>query len=219
MIRKSSSVVLLLLLIASVASAGLFSRGEKGSGDLTTRTHDLDDCQAIRLECGLDIDITFGSEQRVALVMDDNLVEFYELTVRNGTLVIDADDDPRPSRDARLELVLRRLESVEIEGAGDITVEDLDGDRLTIDISGAGDIEASGEVERLDLVVNGAGDIDTRDLAAERATVTINGAGDVRVRADKACTVEINGVGDVDVYGDPDDFEKDVNGIGSVKKH
>lgn len=218
MTRKLIFLTLALVLVAASASAGIFSRGEKGNGDMVETTYDLDDCTAVLLECGLDIDITFGNKQSITLIMDENLVKFYDIDERSGTLVVDADDNPRPSRKARLELTLRKLESVEIEGAGDIVIEDFDGDELEIEIDGAGDIEATGKTEYIRLHVDGAGDIDTRKLEAERADVTINGAGDVKVYASKACDVTINGVGDVDVYGKPADFHKDVNGIGDVDR-
>jgi len=218
MTRKLTIIGLILVLMAASASAGIFNRGEKGSGDLVETDYDLDTCTSILLECGLDIDITFGNKQSVTLIMDDNLVEYYDIDERSGTLVVDADDNPRPSRKARLELTLRSLDEVKIEGAGDINIEDFDDDELVIEIEGAGDIEATGKVERLEIEVNGAGDIDTRGLKAQDANVVINGAGDVKVYASKSCDVVINGVGDVDVYGKPENFHKNVNGIGDVDR-
>jgi len=218
MFRKLTIIGLILVLMAASASAGIFNRGEKGSGDLVETDYDLDACTSILLECGLDIDITFGNKQSVTLIMDDNLVDYYEIDERSGTLVVDADDNPRPSRKARLELTLRSLDEVKIEGAGDINIKDFDDDELVIEIEGAGDIEVTGKVKDLEIEVNGAGDIDTRDLKAQDADVVINGAGDVKVYASERCDVTINGVGDVDVYGKPENFHKSVNGIGDVDR-
>ncbi|MEZ4386286.1 MAG: head GIN domain-containing protein [Candidatus Krumholzibacteriia bacterium] len=215
---RKLTLLLMILTLAAAASAHRFDRGTKGNGDLTTRTYDLDDCHAIELECGLDIAITFGNKQQVSLTMDENLVEQYEFEVHGGTLNVAADKNPRPSRGARLELTLRKLDHVLIGGAGDITIDKFDGDELTLVINGAGDIEADGKVERLVVEVGGAGDVDLRELAAEHAEVTVNGAGDVKVNASKSCDVTINGVGDVDVYGKPEEFHKSVNGIGDVDR-
>lgn len=208
----------LIVALAAPAAAGWFDRGEKGDGEMTTRSYDLDDCHAILLECGLDIDVRFGGEQIVELTMDENLLELYEIEERGGVLVVAASKNPRPSREAHLELVLRKLGSVEIRGAGDITIEDLDGDELAIEIQGAGDIEIDGEVEHLELEIDGAGDIDARELKARHAVVEVNGAGDVKVHATESCDVTINGVGDVDVWGQPETFHKTVHGIGDVDR-
>jgi hypothetical protein len=216
--RITLALLALVLVLSAPASAGWFDRGTKGNGDMETRTYDLDDCHAVLLECGLDIDISFGGDQSVALTMDENLFDHFEIEERGGVLVVSADDNPKPSRGARLELVLGKLDHVDIRGAGDIRIDDFDGDDLLIEIAGAGDIEATGKVKDLVLEISGAGDIDARDLEAERAEVTVNGAGDVKVYASKMCDVTINGVGDVDVYGKPAEFEKSVNGIGDVDR-
>ncbi|MBD3222547.1 hypothetical protein GF314_15035 [bacterium] len=208
----------LFAIAAAPASAGWFDRGVKGNGEMTTTSYDLDECHAVRLECGLDIAIRFGDTQRVELTMDENLVEHYEIEERDGVLVVSTDENTRPDRDARLELVMRELDRVEVVGAGDIEIDGLDGESFAIAIAGAGDIKVDGEVASLDIEINGAGDIDARDLEARRATVQVNGAGDVKVNAREACSVEINGVGDVDVYGDPESFEKSVHGIGDVDR-
>jgi hypothetical protein len=218
MLRPCLPVFLVIVLATAPASAGFFDRGVKGSGDLTTTTLDLDAIVAVELECGLDIDIDLGKQQRVALTMDDNLVEYYDLQVRDGVLMVSTDKSTRPSRKAHLELTLRELERVEVAGAGDITIDRYDGEALAIIIDGAGDIEATGKVKNLQVEVDGAGDISADGLKAQHATVKINGAGDVEVYASKSCDVTINGVGDVDVHGQPDDYHKRVNGIGQVTR-
>jgi len=221
MVRRASLAALAILLTVPAAALDIgdfFHRGEKGDGEMTTVTYDLADCDEIDLKCGLDIDIRFGREQRVALTVDGNLVEMYEIAARGDRLVVDADDNPRPSRGARLELTLRALSRVKISGAGDITVAGYEGDELELAISGAGDVELDGSVGTLEIRLDGAGDIDARRLEARVAAVTVNGAGDVRVFASESADIEVNGVGDVDVYGDPRDLDKSVHGIGSVAR-
>ena len=222
MIRHACKPLLALILVALLAAPAsawsFFKGGTEGNGDLVTQTYDLADCDKIHLECGLDIRITFGKDQKIELTMDENLVELYDLDVRGGTLVIDADDNPRPHRRARLELTLTELSRVKVEGAGDIEVVDFDGETLALIVEGAGDIEVEGRVDSLDVEVDGAGDIDTRHLKAHDAEVTVNGAGDVDVFADRSADITINGVGDVDVYGKPDDFKKAIHGIGDIDR-
>lgn len=216
--RFTLLMLVLVLAIAAPASAGFFSRGTDGSGDLTTVTYDLDSFDRILLRCGLDVTVTFGDQQRVALTVDDNLVELYEIDVSGGRLVIDADDNPRPHKKTRLEITINSLEQLKISGAGDIDIVDFDGDELELIVDGAGDIDVDGRVDDLDVTVNGAGDIDARKLEARNAVVAVNGAGDVSVYASDSADVSINGVGDIDVYGKPEHFAKSVHGIGDIDR-
>ncbi len=221
MIRATIKLLLVLALaiaLAAPASAGFFGQGVKGNGDLTTKTYDLDTCDAILLRCGLDVTVKFGDTQQVALTMDENLVELFEIEARGGTLVIDAEKNPRPHKKAHLEVTLNSMKRLKISGAGDIEVIDYDGAELELLIDGAGDLEVDGRAERLEIVLNGAGDIDARRLEVRDAEVTVNGAGDVSVYASSSADITINGVGDVDVYGKPEHFARSIQGIGDIDK-
>ena len=221
MIRQATKLLLvfaLVLSLAAPASAGFFGHGTEGNGELTTVTYDLDDCDRILLECGLDITVRFGDHQSIALTVDENLVELYEIESRNGRLVIDADKNPRPHKKTHLEVTLKQLSHLKISGAGDIEIIDYAGTDLELVIDGAGDLEVDGRVDNLDITLNGAGDIDARKLEAREVAVTVNGAGDVTVFAAESADVAINGVGDIDVYGQPENFVSSVNGIGDIDR-
>jgi len=223
MMSRLATIVLFALTVAASlavpARAGLFDRHPRGNGELTTKTYDLDPCHAILLSCGLDLTIRLGDAQSVALTIDENLVEYYQIEARHGTLVIDADESPRPHRSARLDITLTSLDELEVAGAGDIDVRDYRGESLELRIDGAGDLEIDGTVGKLAVAVNGAGDVDARELEAREVEVAINGAGDVDVHATASADIEINGVGDVDVWGEPAQFAKSVHGIGDITRH
>ncbi len=206
----------LAAMLVAPASAGWFNQGTKCNGELTTTTYDLDTCDAILLRCGLDVTVRFGDTQSVALVMDENLVELYEIEARGGTLIIDADKNPRAHKKAYLEVTLNSMKRLKISGAGDIDVLDYAGDKLELIIDGAGDVVVDGRADRLEVTLNGAGDIDTRKLEAKEAEVSVNGAGDVSVFASESADISINGVGDVDVYGKPEHFAKSIHGLGDI---
>ncbi len=220
-IPRISTLILCLILATPALAFDLgkhFGRGEKGNGTMKTVTFDVADCHAVRLECGLDIDISFGDHQKVALTVDENLVDNYEVVADGGTLVIDARDNPRPGKHAKLALTLTSLSSLAITGAGDVTVAGFAGESLEIDVSGAGDLTLDGHANTLAVDVSGAGDIDARDLEARSVTLTLNGAGDAQVYASEAADVTVNGVGDVEVYGNPAQFTKAVHGVGDIER-
>jgi hypothetical protein len=214
----AAAAVVLAAPAAAFEFGDLFHRGVRGNGDLVAVPVDVAPCTALVLKCGLDIDVTFGAEQKITLRMDENLVPYFEIEARGGALYVDADKHPRPSRHACLEVTLRGLDRLTVEGAGDITIRGYDGEKLALEVDGAGDLTIDGKAGNLVVSVNGAGDIDARQLAARTADVSVNGAGDVTVFASEHAEVEINGVGDVDVYGDPAEFTKSINGIGDVTR-
>ncbi len=130
----------LLAVAAPPVSAGWFDRGVKGSGGMITWAHDLGECHAVRLQCGLDIAIRFDDEQRVEFTMGGNLLEHCGIEERGGVLVVSSKGNTRPDRDARLELLLRALDRIEINGANDI---DMFGDPGSSEksVHGIGDVD------------------------------------------------------------------------------
>jgi hypothetical protein len=216
-------LVLLSVLIAVSPAAAFDLRsaiggGERGNHDLTTVSIDVAACDEVLLKCGLDVDISFGDRQSVALVVDANLVDRYSIMARDGLLTIAANDHPRPSKGARLVVTLRALEQLAVEGSGDVAITGYHGPHLALDISGSGDVTLAGQADTLRVSVEGAGDVDAHACRAGSASVTVDGAGDVKVFARDHADVAINGVGDVDVYGNPPDFEPAVNGVGEVRR-
>ena len=200
------------------AGSGWFGHAKEGSGDLETVELDLDSFTAIKSSTGLDIDITFGDEQRVMLTIDDNLVDYITARVRGDVLKLGSRGSIRMSRRCRLDITLPKLESIQISGSSDVTIEDYDGDYLELAISGSGDITAEGHADEVDIKISGSGDINTRELTARRADVHISGSGDVRVFAEESLDASITGSGDISYYGNPDHVDRSVRGSGDIKK-
>lgn len=114
-------------------------------------------------------------------------------------------------------LTVATLDSLTVSGAGDATAPDLRADRLTVEISGAGDVTLGGTVDTQVVTINGAGDYDAEDLQSTTAEITVDGAGDAVVRVSDRLDATVDGVGSVEYIGDPQVTE-DVSGVGSVEQ-
>ena len=215
---RLAALTFLLAIAAAPAGAWPWDHDKiEGSGDLETRSFDLDGFDAIDLNGSLDVRVTFGSDTSVEVTIDDNLFDNLVLEVRGSTLVVDWDEQCKTHRKSRIDLVLPRLEEIELSGAGNVDIEDFRGDRFEFTLNGAGDLDMSGEVDELEISISGAGDVDTRELDARSAKVRISGAGDADVRASERFRGSISGVGDITYYGDPEDVDKSVSGIGRIR--
>ncbi len=204
---------------ASTAIAGPLDRGLRGSGDLETRSLDLASIEAVRIEGGFDLGIRFADHQVVEVTIDDNLWDNLVAEVEDGTLILGWQEDCRPDGECTVGLVLRGLKEIRIDGAGDVDVEGFHGDSFVFDCRGAGDLDIAGEVDDLVITIRGAGDVNARDLKAENVEVSITGAGDAEVFASRSLKGRIAGVGNLEYWGDPDDKDTSVSGIGSIDAH
>jgi hypothetical protein len=137
----AATAVLLIAVLAVPASAGWFDKGRiEGSDRLETRDFDLDDFEAIELNGSLDIEITVGEKQSVAVSLDDNLFDNLEIDVDRGTLVVDWEESCEIHRKSRIVITMPKLEGIELNGAGDINYWG-DPEHEKTRVSGLGDID------------------------------------------------------------------------------
>ncbi len=196
----------------------LGNHGLDGSGDLVTKQLHLPEFSEIDVGGCFDVHVSFGREQKVELTADDNLFEHFVIEVRGGTLELDFDRNLDPSEKPRLDIVARKLDAVSVHGAGELEIEDFAGERFEFDLSGAGSLAIDGSVDELDVDLSGAGSVDARDLKARRADVQLSGAGNATVTVTDRLRARISGVGNLTYYGDPEDRDVHVSGLGHVRR-
>ena len=184
--------------------------------DEATDSRDLDEFTRIVIEGAMDLVIEVGGSQSVEITTDEDYLSRVETHVDEDTLYISQEGRWR-NREIDIEISVRSLDAITLEGAADIDVTGIDSDMFELEIDGAGDITLEGSCDTVSIEINGAGDIDAGDLKCKRVYVTINGAGDVDAYASESVEAELNGVGDITICGDPSSVRPRIHGLGSFK--
>ena len=117
----------------------------------------------------------------------------------------------------RVEVTLPNVASLRISGAGNVTYRDIDQGELSLDVSGAGTIEVTGKVNRLEADVSGAGDIAAYLLSAAHGRLRVSGAGNIKATATASVVARVSGVGKIKIGGNPPQRDTDVSGMGKIK--
>lgn len=185
-----------------------------------------------------EVTVTNGSVVSVETTLPADLYDDYDFTValQNGVLRLSAAQDKRFRLNEKANIhITAPLDALEIaggfdlfvdaadaanfhlllEGAGDVTIEDLATEMTEIAIKGAGDVTLSGETAAFSCAIKGAGDINAKALVSNTADLSVAGAGDITLSVQDALQVDISGAGDVSYYGSPR-VEKSVAGAGDV---
>ena len=121
------------------------------------------------------------------------------------------------SRPIVYHLTVDTLDSIAVSGAGDATASNLRTGRLTVEISGAGEVTLAGTADSQAVTISGNGDYNAEDLRSATAQVTIDAAGDAVLRVSDRLDATVSGVGSVKYIGNPH-VTKDVSGVGSVEQ-
>lgn len=200
----------------------------RGSGDLISEERAVDDFDSVQLMIQGNLVITQGDRESLRVTADDNIMDYITTEIEGRTLVLRydkaADDwDFRPSESYRFEIEMIEVDELEIfgmgnvsiesletnrlslavYGMGDINIEDLATDRLDCAVFGMGDINVSGVASFIEVDIAGAGDVLAGDLRVDDARISIPGAGSAIVWVDGDLDVSIPGAGTVRYYGDP----------------
>ena len=113
-------------------------------------------------------------------------------------------------------LPARALRNVRISGAGNVTLEKLDQRELELRISGSGEIEAHGSVERVSAHISGSGDVRLGDVAMKRLTAKISGSGSIEAGPKDEADVTLSGAGKVKLLTRPASLHSKVSGSGRI---
>lgn len=106
---------------------------------------------------------------------------------------------------------------VRLSGQGHLILERLTADRLDARISGAGVIQAKGDVEQQHIRIDGAGHYRASALVSDFAVVGIAGAGQADLSVNDRLDVTISGAGQVTYEGYPE-VSRIISGIGRLSR-
>ncbi|MBS1774045.1 MAG: DUF2807 domain-containing protein [Bacteroidetes bacterium] len=233
--------LLSILCAGSLLIASCKSNGSKEGA--TTENRSVTFFNAIEISAPLDADITVGgTTSTVQLKGDKKLLEKIKVEVKGDRLVISKDDGIWPfhlnehlsavinvpsltaleisgASDANVKGDIKTSNfTLDVSGAGDVTLASLTADNFTSSLSGAGDLTINGgTVGNATFRVTGAGDVAAFPLVCKQVETHVAGAGDIELTANEKLDVHIAGAGSVTYKGAPS-ITSDIKGAGSLEK-
>ncbi len=223
--RKMAGLIGAVLLGMTLLSACLsLSNGipletVRGSGNVVTEARDVSGFSTVILQGFGDVNIDVTGSESLSITADENFMSYLVTEVRGDTLYIHTEPEVAFTNITALDfdITAADLEAVELQGAGDIDVRNLDTDTWRVRLPGAGQITAAGRAAEQSIELLGAGSYEAENLESEVATVTSSGAGSAVVWATDELDVTINGIGTVQYIGNPV-VTQEINGLGTVQQ-
>lgn len=232
------------MIVVSFLFAGLadmnaqWGKKIKGNGNVTTKTVNTGDYDAIRGIGSMDIHLEKGTEGNISVTTDDNLHEYLEIEVKDNTLLVKTKKNVNiyTKNGIHVKVPFTDISEVALTGSGDIDTKDtIKADNLEVVITGSGDIELDVEARMVDAKVTGSGDMvltgKTNDLAvkvtgsgdfrgfdldAQNTEASVSGSGDIRVVAKRNLKARVHGSGDITYKGNPERRDTKTSGSGDI---
>ena len=203
--------------VAGTASMAL----DREDGDYVTEDRDLTGFTRLQVRGAIELELTAGKDYSVSIRTREGRMQDVTTEIDGDTLVIDMDDGRRrrswwDDTNVDVTITMPTLAELEVLGAVDGELFDIDSDDIEIDVRGAADVEIEGKCRNLTVDVKGAGDIDADDLKCENVEVDVKGAGSASVYASESIDARVSGVASISVYGDLKDVRKHAGGLSSI---
>ncbi len=190
-----------------------------------SENRDLDAFTRVEVDGLMDVRILVGKEQSFTITANkEKYIKDTETKVRGGTLRVDMDVDDGffsffKEVKVRIDITVPSLEGLEMNGLGDVVIENVDAEDFEVVLDGMGSVDIDGRCKNARMVIDGMGNLNARDFKCDRIRLTLDGMGDAEVYASDYIYVNLDGFGDVDVYGGPKDRELVEDGMGDVDFH
>ncbi len=201
----------------------------QGNGEPETESRELDSFTTVENASKVDVQVSSGQEQSVAVTCDSNLLPYIATEVSGDTLFIRVVVEEADASDiapltpcvvaigvpglaqftnlgvghAELGGTLSALKTIENRGSGDVTAAGMGSGDLVVSCTGIGDVTLSGDVNSDTFLATGSGSgtIALSGVSADTVTLTHTGSGDLLVGDVVAVdlSLERDGGGDVDI--------------------
>jgi hypothetical protein len=205
------------LLLVALVLAGCGAFGGADPGAQRTEERQIEDATEVDLATSGTLAVAMGDSPSLEVTAGENVLEHLTTEVRDGRLVLDDDGSSRITGDIRYELVLPAVDGLTLSGSGEIGMEGLNAEALTVDLSGSGTVTVDGEVTRQSVSIDGSGSYDARDLDCDEASVTVSGSGTADVTVADTLEAVVEGSGTITYAGDPA-LDSRIDGSGEVAR-
>ena len=193
--------------------------GTTGSGTVKSESRQVSGFSKVDLSGVGRATIQQTGTESLTILAEDNILPLLTSEVRDGTLELGLKRmrSINPTEPITYRLTVKSLDSVGVSGSGSVSVTGLDTPRLTVDLSGSGEIRAAGNADSQKIDISGSGRYLAPELTSRAVDADISGSGKGDVRASDTLKASISGSGTLTYIGDPR-VSQDVSGSGKVIK-
>jgi hypothetical protein len=174
---------------------------------------------SISVQGPISVTVDAGKAQSLTVRGDARFIKDLSSEVVDGELRLRLRDKNYSSRngDPRVVIAMPALRAFAVEGAGEVKLNQVRGERLDVTYRGAGSMNINGEVKTFRMTAEGVGEVDAKALVANDVDVSFRGIGEVSVYARNRLDAVVQGMGNLTYYGKPRTVNKTASGIGSVQ--
>jgi len=184
----SNKSIFIVLLSSILFATGCSKDQFVGSDNIVTISRELPAFTRIVAESDLDVNVTQSSTQKVEIMVNDNLQEQIQTTVRSGTLDITLKNGSYDNESFIVNIQIPNLESLRLDDNTRANVT-FSGDLFEFEINDSSELELVGSADILNTTINDDGRISAFSFTTSVLNTTSKDAAELQI----TCTNELNG--------------------------
>jgi hypothetical protein len=195
--EQKTRITMKRIIYVLIASVFMLTSCVVGDGDIIHQERHVRDFNGISIDDVGDVKIYPGESFKVVVITDDNLQRYVVTETKNNVLHISIKSRKGFVKTKLLiEVHLPELQSLNVNGVGDVRLSDGNATDLAISLSGVGNIDARNyQIENVSIKHSGVGEV--KIWATNSLSGTLSGVGDICYKGNPAVSVKVSGVGKV----------------------
>ncbi len=212
------SKILMVAVILSIALIGCRRWGVRGNGNVIVEERLLDGFSRVEASGIFYIKIAAGEDYDVKVRAEENLMKYIKIRINEKTLTIYTSRNLSPRKKIQIKISMPELKGIESSGVNKIFAKNLHTKKLSVDLSGAGSITLSGEVNKMRADISGASKLEAGKLRAYKIILDVSGASSAEVNVVDYLNADVSGASKVRYFGAPEKVVTNISGVSSVRK-
>jgi len=205
----------LVVVLAGCAGVGAKSETITGSGELVSRSFDLDGFARIDADFAAQVTVTRGDAYSVNVEVDDNVASRLAVSVKGDTLHIRLKNGSYSNHTVKAQVTMPRLTGVTLSASSSLHAE-LAGEDLALKMNGASVARLTGTAGNVSIESDGASQAMLGELAARDVEVKASSANNIQINASGAVTGRADGASVIIITGSPTTVDVETDGVAQV---
>ncbi len=180
------SVAIVFMVIALVAcdtgQAEWKAKRIDGTGSVVRAKRDVSGFTGVHLATMGTVYVTIGKTEGLEIEAEDNLIEYFETEVTDGTLKINTRRkfNLKAKEPIKYFVTVKKLDMIALSSSGDAHLPQIENKTFSIALSSSGDLKMKGlATQHLDVSISSSGDAHIEMIGAESIDAALSSSGDL----------------------------------------
>ena len=235
---KKAAILLSVVFITVLFGSCVFTGGIEGNGNVVEETRDLGDFNQIGVSRGMNVYITQGSQTKVVVIADENLIKTIETTVDDNMLKVTCNRWIRKSKSLQVRVTVPNIELIKTTSGSNVYAEDtlqmkmlslkstagsnikllLNTGELDISATAGSNIFLSGTTRKMTMKANSGSNIKAGELKTELCSVKASSGANIWVIVQSELNASVSSGANLFYYGEPNPLRVTKSSGGNVIK-